>query len=192
MVRPGGRIALLDVGVPRNQLIRWGNSFYFGKVVPKIGALLSDGAAYRYLPKSVAYLPPPERMLADLRARRLRRRRTSPALRRHHPAAARHPELTSVRAISRPLDRDVDLNDIARGDGYLFVRDGVGVAGRGVAARVPDRRCRRRSSRRSSTTIERAGTAHGASVSCRSSPARPASWSSRRWRSVKAADGRAG
>jgi menaquinone-specific isochorismate synthase len=34
------------------------------------------------------------------------------------------------------LERDVDLNDIARGDGYLFVRDGVGVAGRGVAARV--------------------------------------------------------
>jgi len=38
--------------------------------------------------------------------------------------------------VSRPLERDVDLNDIARGDGYLFVRDGVGVAGRGVAARV--------------------------------------------------------
>jgi menaquinone-specific isochorismate synthase len=42
-----------------------------------------------------------------------------------------------VRAVSRPLERDVDLNDIARGDGYLFVRDGVGVAGRGAAARVP-------------------------------------------------------
>jgi menaquinone-specific isochorismate synthase len=42
-----------------------------------------------------------------------------------------------MRAVSRPLERDVDLNDIARGDGYLFVRDGVGVAGRGVAARVP-------------------------------------------------------
>ncbi|MEO8265083.1 MAG: isochorismate synthase [Ilumatobacteraceae bacterium] len=41
-----------------------------------------------------------------------------------------------MRAVSRPLDREVDLNDIARGDGYLFVRDGVGVAGRGVAARV--------------------------------------------------------
>ena len=42
-----------------------------------------------------------------------------------------------MRAVSRPLDREVDLNDIARGDGYLFVRDGVGIAGRGVAARVP-------------------------------------------------------
>lgn len=58
VVRPGGRIALLDVSVPNNRLVRWGNNIYFGKVVPKIGALLSDGAAYRYLPKSVAYLPP--------------------------------------------------------------------------------------------------------------------------------------
>lgn len=66
-VRPGGRIALLDVGVPTNPAIRFGNSIYFGKVVPKIGALLSDGAAYRYLPKSVAYLPEPAEMVAMLR-----------------------------------------------------------------------------------------------------------------------------
>ena len=68
VVRPGGRIALLDVGIPRNPLIRWGNGIYFGKIVPKIGALLSDAPAYRYLPRSVAYLPPPEQMVADLRA----------------------------------------------------------------------------------------------------------------------------
>ena len=66
VVRPGGRIALLDVSVPSNSVVRWGNSIYFGKVVPRIGALLSDGAAYRYLPKSVAYLPSPEVMLASL------------------------------------------------------------------------------------------------------------------------------
>ncbi len=42
-----------------------------------------------------------------------------------------------MRAHTRPLVDDVDLNDVARGDGYLFVRDGVGLAGRGVAARVP-------------------------------------------------------
>ena len=59
VVRPGGRIALLDVGIPRNRIVRWGNGIYFGKVVPRIGALLSDAAAYRYLPRSVAYLPPP-------------------------------------------------------------------------------------------------------------------------------------
>lgn len=67
VVRPGGRIALLDVGIPKNRLIRFGNSIYFGKIVPKIGALLSDGAAYRYLPKSVAYLPEPAEMVAMLR-----------------------------------------------------------------------------------------------------------------------------
>jgi demethylmenaquinone methyltransferase/2-methoxy-6-polyprenyl-1,4-benzoquinol methylase len=67
VVRPGGRIALLDVGVPHNRVIRWGNNIYFGKVVPKIGAMLSDGAAYRYLPKSVAYLPSREEMVAMLR-----------------------------------------------------------------------------------------------------------------------------
>ena len=68
VVRVGGRIALLDVGVPRNKVIKFGNDIYFGKVVPKIGALLSDGAAYRYLPKSVAYLPEPDAMVAMLRA----------------------------------------------------------------------------------------------------------------------------
>jgi demethylmenaquinone methyltransferase/2-methoxy-6-polyprenyl-1,4-benzoquinol methylase len=67
VVRPGGRIALLDVGIPHNPVIRWGNSIYFGKVVPRIGALLSDGAAYRYLPKSVAYLPSRQQMTTDLR-----------------------------------------------------------------------------------------------------------------------------
>jgi len=56
-IRPGGRVSLLDVGVPHNPLIRFGNNIYFGKVVPRIGAILSDGPAYRYLPKSIAYLP---------------------------------------------------------------------------------------------------------------------------------------
>ena len=41
----------------------------------------------------------------------------------------------SLVATTRPLDGDVDLNGFARGDGYLFVRDGVGLAGRGVALR---------------------------------------------------------
>lgn len=66
VVKPGGRIALLDVGVPKNPFIRFGNNIYFGRIVPKIGALLSDKAAYSYLPKSVAYLPAPEAMVADL------------------------------------------------------------------------------------------------------------------------------
>jgi demethylmenaquinone methyltransferase/2-methoxy-6-polyprenyl-1,4-benzoquinol methylase len=66
VVRPGGRIALLDVSRPTNPLIRRGNAIYFGKIVPKIGALLSDGAAYRYLPRSVSYLPPAAVIVAQL------------------------------------------------------------------------------------------------------------------------------
>jgi len=62
VVRPGGRIALLDVGVPHNPVVRWGNSVYFGRIVPRIGALLSDGPAYSYLPRSVAYLPAGDEM----------------------------------------------------------------------------------------------------------------------------------
>ena len=65
-VRPGGRIALLEVAEPPNPVLRWGHGLYFGSVVPRIGALLSDGAAYRYLPKSVAYLPEAGQMLSML------------------------------------------------------------------------------------------------------------------------------
>jgi demethylmenaquinone methyltransferase/2-methoxy-6-polyprenyl-1,4-benzoquinol methylase len=66
VVRPGGRIALLEVAEPPNPLLRAGHRFYFGKVVPLVGGLLSDPAAYRYLPRSVAYLPEPPAMLEQL------------------------------------------------------------------------------------------------------------------------------
>jgi demethylmenaquinone methyltransferase/2-methoxy-6-polyprenyl-1,4-benzoquinol methylase len=68
VVRPGGRIALLEVATPTNRILRWGHAVYFGRVVPRIGALLSDGAAYRYLPKSVAYLPETAELLEMVRA----------------------------------------------------------------------------------------------------------------------------
>jgi isochorismate synthase len=41
-----------------------------------------------------------------------------------------------MRAVTTWYEDEIDLNDFAGGDGYLFVRDGVGVAGRGVAARI--------------------------------------------------------
>lgn len=68
VLKPGGRVVLLDVGIPHNPIIRFGNKIYFGKIVPKIGALLSDKDAYRYLPRSVAYLPPRAELTAMLRA----------------------------------------------------------------------------------------------------------------------------
>jgi demethylmenaquinone methyltransferase/2-methoxy-6-polyprenyl-1,4-benzoquinol methylase len=66
VVRPGGRIALLEVAEPPNRFLRWGHGWYFGKVVPRVGALFSDAAAYRYLPRSVAYLPAPDVLLGQL------------------------------------------------------------------------------------------------------------------------------
>jgi demethylmenaquinone methyltransferase / 2-methoxy-6-polyprenyl-1,4-benzoquinol methylase len=67
VVRPGGRIALLEVSAPSNAVLRWGHGVYFGEVVPRLGALLSDGAAYRYLPRSVEYLPTPSAIVTMLR-----------------------------------------------------------------------------------------------------------------------------
>lgn len=68
VVAPGGRIALLEVAQPTHPLLRWGHGVYFGHVVPRVGGLLSDPAAYRYLPRSVAYLPPVPELLAKLGA----------------------------------------------------------------------------------------------------------------------------
>jgi demethylmenaquinone methyltransferase/2-methoxy-6-polyprenyl-1,4-benzoquinol methylase len=67
VLRPGGRVALLDVAQPSNPILRAGHAVYFGKVVPRIGGLLSDAAAYRYLPQSVAYLPGRDGLLALVR-----------------------------------------------------------------------------------------------------------------------------
>ncbi len=67
VVRPGGRIALLDACSPEQKLLKFGHGIYFGKVVPLIGGLLSDKTAYAYLPKSLAYLPPAGEMLERLR-----------------------------------------------------------------------------------------------------------------------------
>jgi demethylmenaquinone methyltransferase/2-methoxy-6-polyprenyl-1,4-benzoquinol methylase len=67
VVRPGGRIAILEVAVPASSIARAGYRIWFGRAVPLIGRLLSDPAAYRYLPDSVEYLPPPERMKMLLR-----------------------------------------------------------------------------------------------------------------------------
>ena len=57
VLRPGGRVGLLEVDEPRSGLLRLGHGLYFQRVVPALGALLSDGRAYRYLPASAAYLP---------------------------------------------------------------------------------------------------------------------------------------
>ncbi|MGA0878318.1 MAG: hypothetical protein ACO3SP_04305, partial [Ilumatobacteraceae bacterium] len=52
-------------------------------------------------------------------------------------AMTAEPSPRALHATSRVLTEGLDLNDVAGGDGYLFVREGVGVAGRGVACRIP-------------------------------------------------------
>ncbi len=66
VLRPGGRLSLLEVGAPERAVTRIGFSIWFERVVPLIGGAISDGAAYRYLPRSVAYLPSPTELRAEL------------------------------------------------------------------------------------------------------------------------------
>jgi demethylmenaquinone methyltransferase / 2-methoxy-6-polyprenyl-1,4-benzoquinol methylase len=66
VLRPGGRIAFLETSEPANPLLKMGHAVYFQRIVPLIGGALSDRDAYRYLPRSMAYLPPPERLVGML------------------------------------------------------------------------------------------------------------------------------
>jgi demethylmenaquinone methyltransferase/2-methoxy-6-polyprenyl-1,4-benzoquinol methylase len=68
VLRPGGRAALLEVGDPARPLTRAGYSMWFNHMVPFLGGVLSNKDAYRYLPKSVAYLPPPDELRELLRS----------------------------------------------------------------------------------------------------------------------------
>ena len=68
VVRPGGRIAAVDAAVPTNPVMRAGNAVWFRGAVPLLGRLMSrDPEAYRYLPRSTAYLPPRAELLEQLR-----------------------------------------------------------------------------------------------------------------------------
>ena len=67
VLRPGGRAAFLEVASPRNAVLRGAHRVYFHRIVPWVGARLSDGYAYRYLPASAAYLPKPAELRRILR-----------------------------------------------------------------------------------------------------------------------------
>ena len=58
VLKPGGRIALLEVDTPSRLLLRAGHQVWFRSVVPLLGRLFTDREAYQYLPDSVVYLPP--------------------------------------------------------------------------------------------------------------------------------------
>ena len=66
ILKPGGRTALIDVDRPTFGPIRFAHSLYFDHLVPLVGGIVSDRKAYRYLPQSTAYLPPPDELRAML------------------------------------------------------------------------------------------------------------------------------
>jgi demethylmenaquinone methyltransferase/2-methoxy-6-polyprenyl-1,4-benzoquinol methylase len=68
VLRPGGRLAILEFGVPRipgvSRLYLW----YFRRVLPLIGRMISGhSGAYTYLPASVGTFPPPAEFMTLLR-----------------------------------------------------------------------------------------------------------------------------
>ncbi|MEE9549405.1 MAG: ubiquinone/menaquinone biosynthesis methyltransferase [Candidatus Binatia bacterium] len=66
LLRPGGKLASLDMFPPRSGLFSFFYSFYFYRIVPWIGgALAGDRSAYQYLSDSVRGFDSPER-IADV------------------------------------------------------------------------------------------------------------------------------
>jgi len=58
VVRPGGRIAVLELGEPKGGIMSRAARFHTRHVVPKLGALLSGAREYKYLQRSIAAFPP--------------------------------------------------------------------------------------------------------------------------------------
>ena len=58
VVRPGGRVAILEITTPRHPPLSWFYSIWFFRIVPLLGVLTRDRQAYSYLPDSVRRFPP--------------------------------------------------------------------------------------------------------------------------------------
>ncbi len=65
VLRPGGRLGVLEITQPRGALRRFFRLWFDG-VVPLLGRLLPGGAAYAYLPASVRRFPGPADIAAAL------------------------------------------------------------------------------------------------------------------------------
>jgi demethylmenaquinone methyltransferase/2-methoxy-6-polyprenyl-1,4-benzoquinol methylase len=68
VLKPGGRAAVLEFSRPVVPVFREAFEFYFHRILPRIGALVSgSGQAYHYLPASVRAFPPQARLAEMMR-----------------------------------------------------------------------------------------------------------------------------
>lgn len=68
VLKPGGRLVILELSHPENKIIRWFYDLYFLHILPKVGGKVSgDKAAYAYLPASVAAFPGKKAFMATMR-----------------------------------------------------------------------------------------------------------------------------
>lgn len=72
VVRPGGRVAILELSEPRGGVLGPLARFHVHSVVPAVGALLSGAREYRYLQQSIAKFPPAAEFEAMMTEARLR------------------------------------------------------------------------------------------------------------------------
>ena len=69
ILKPGGKLVILELSVPSNPVIRWCYKLYFTRILPLIGGKVSgDKAAYRYLPASVLQFPGKKEWMATMGA----------------------------------------------------------------------------------------------------------------------------
>ncbi len=79
VVRPGGKVMVLEMTFPRNIGARWFYTWYLNRVIPLIGALISgNSSAYRYLPDSIQEFPAPMELVDLFHKAGLRRVKAFP------------------------------------------------------------------------------------------------------------------
>jgi demethylmenaquinone methyltransferase/2-methoxy-6-polyprenyl-1,4-benzoquinol methylase len=72
VVRPGGRVVVLEITTPRRPPLSLFYSVWFDRIVPLIGRLTGEDEAYTYLPSSVKRFPGPEGLAAAMERAGLR------------------------------------------------------------------------------------------------------------------------
>ncbi len=62
VVRPGGRVVVLEITTPRRPPLSLFYELWFDRAIPALGRLAGDAQAYSYLPNSVRRFPGPEEL----------------------------------------------------------------------------------------------------------------------------------